>query len=196
VSAHGVVGPRSASTGPATRGGAADRVLGGVGTVLPAPETGPARPRPLRVVEPPELSPAQRRRRARWAVMVAGLFVGAVLFGLVGLHVMLAQNQFRLDRLNSQAADQQARYERLRLQVDQLESPQRIVETAEKKLGMVAPGSVTYLTPSAPLTTSAPSNAPRGGDPATRGTSPSTTLPGGGAPPDWAKVKPQLVAQP
>ena len=59
----------------------------------------------------------------RLAVAAAGVFVAAVVFGLVGVHVMLAQNQFRLDRLNAQAKAQEASYQRLRLQVDQLESP-------------------------------------------------------------------------
>jgi cell division protein FtsL len=199
VSAHGVAGPRSVLSGPATRGGGqpdAPTPTPGTPDVGPGKEAQPAPQRPdhLRVVEPRELSPTQRRRRARFAAGVAGLFVMAALFGVVGLHIMLAQNQFRLDRLNTQAAAEQARYERLRLQVDQLESPQRIVDTAEQKLGMLLPSSVTYLTPPAPLPTAA--KTPSSADPAGKGTSPSTTLPAAGAPPDWATVKPHLAANP
>jgi cell division protein FtsL len=119
------------------------------------------------------------------AVIATGLFVVAVLFGLVGLHVMLAQNQFRLDRLNSRADAEQARFERLRLQVDQLESPQRIIATAQQKLGLVTPGSVTYLTPSGPL--------PASVSPATAGGA-GVAVPV--SPPDWPIVKPHLAAQP
>ena len=64
---------------------------------------------------------------------------------LVTLHVLMAENQFRLDSLQQQAAAQQGRYERLSLQVQQLEAPDRIVALAEGRLGMVQPGSVTYL---------------------------------------------------
>jgi cell division protein FtsL len=130
--------------------------------------------------------------------MTTGLFVVAVLFGLVGLHVMLAQNQFRLDRLDGRADAEQARYERLRLQVDRLESPQRIVATAQQRLGMVTPGSVTYLTPAAPLpgslsSTTAGSSA--SGSTAT-GADGVAGLPSAVSPPDWTTVKPHLAAQP
>ena len=157
----------------------------------PSPDAVPdtsARPDHLRVVPRDELTPRQRRLRTRLAVIATGLFVVAVLFGLVGLHVMLAQNQFRLDRLTSQADAEQARYERLRLQVDQLESPQRIVATAQQKLGMVTPASVTYLTPSAPL--------PASGSSGTSSIGGSSGLPAPVSPPDWPTVKPHLAAQP
>jgi hypothetical protein len=78
----------------------------------------------------------------------------AIVFGLVSVHVLLAQNQFRLDRLDTGAAAEQARHERLSLRVAQLESPERVVATAEGRLGMVAPAKVTYLTPAAPLSAS------------------------------------------
>ncbi len=81
---------------------------------------------------------------------LASAFVVAVLFGLVWLHVVLAQNQFRLDRLDNQVAAEESHYERSRLSVDQLEAPQRIVHEAEGKLGMVVPGTVVYLPPSPP----------------------------------------------
>ena len=97
MSAHGVAGPGSALSGPATRGRTDEGVEASPDAV---PEVA-ARPDHLRVVPRGELSPRQRRLRTRLAVIATGLFVMAVLFGLVGLHVMLAQNQFRLDRLNS-----------------------------------------------------------------------------------------------
>ena len=148
----------------------------------------PSRP-DLRLVEAHRERAVRRSRRARLAVLGAGTFIAVVVFGLVGLHVMLAQNQFRLDRINSQTAAEEARYQRLRLEVDQLESPSRIVATAEGKLGMVPPANVTYLTPSAP----AAPGAAGGGVFA----SPSATVPSAGSSAgDWAAVKPKLVAAP
>jgi cell division protein FtsL len=157
---------------------------------MSAPElAGPAlKPRPvntprhLRLVGVEELAAIRRRRRVRLGGMVLAGFVIALLFAAVGMHVVLAQNQFRLDQLDSQAAAQQARYQQLRLQVDQLSSPQRIIGTAEGKLGMVAPGQVTFLNPSSATSGSGVTSATAGGP------APAT------APPNWSTIKPQLAA--
>jgi len=145
----------------------------------------------LRVVRPPGLSPARRRRRVRLVGTLVSFFVVAVVFGLVGLHVMLAQNQFRLDRLNTQAAAEQAAYERSRLKVDQLSAPDRIVGEAESKLGMVPAGPVTNLAPSPPATAASSASAGSGRKSPT--TNAATTPQGDHAPTDWSTVKPQLV---
>jgi cell division protein FtsL len=150
----------------------------------------PARTRPrrepdpavvhLRVVKPQGPSPARRRRRVRFFGVTISVFVVAVVFALVGVHVMLAQNQFRLDRLNAKAAAEQADYERSRLQVDQLSAPSRIVGTAESRLGMIPATSVKALMPS-PLpakTTTATTAAGRAAQ------SPTSS---------WNTVKPHLV---
>lgn len=110
----------------------------------------PQRP-PLRVVRPNEKIAAgsRRRLRPRLLVAVSVLVGGALLFGLVAAHVLLTQNQFRLQRVQRQAAQEQARYERLRAEVAELESPGRIVAAAQQRLGMVPPASVKYLTPTA-----------------------------------------------
>ncbi len=156
---------------------------------MSAPElVGPAsRPRPpqtprhLRLVGVEELAAIRRRRRIRFASMAVAAFVIVLLFAAVGMHVVLAQNQFRLDQLNAQAAAQQSRYQQLQLQVDQLSSPERIIGTAEGKLGMVEPAAVTFLNPSS----------------ATPGTT-TIASPGGPAPAiaprDWSSVKAQLAA--
>jgi cell division protein FtsL len=73
------------------------------------------------------------------------------LFGIVSLHVVLTQGQFRHERLEARADQQQARYEQLRLQAAELESPDRIVAVAQERLGMVSPPGVTYLSPSGPM---------------------------------------------
>jgi len=110
------------------------------------PSNRPSRPR-LRVVPPNELSPAGRRRRARMLVAVLSAAIVLGLLAIVALHALLSQNQLRLDDLDARASAAQARYERLRLEVAQLESPGRIVTAAQERLGMVVPPTVTYLTP-------------------------------------------------
>jgi hypothetical protein len=106
------------------------------------------------------------------------------VFALVGLHVMLAQNQFRLDRLNTQAAAEQAQYEQSRLKVDQLSSPALIVSEAQTKLHMVPAGPAINLVPSPP-----PTNATAAAQKA-----PTTTVPQGDhAPANYSTIKPQLV---
>jgi cell division protein FtsL len=126
--------------------------------------------------------------------------VAALGLGLVALHVLIAENQFRLDQLQQTAASEQESYERLRLQVAQLEAPARIVSEAEGRLGMVQPGSVTYLPSVSPTTlpgTGSGANGPAGP------TDPPTTVdPSGGGIPapegdaDWPSVKPYLSGSP
>jgi cell division protein FtsL len=145
----------------------------------PAPRPAPKRP-PLRVVPDNYVPPRVRRRRARLFGVGVGVLVALGLFGIASLHVVLTQGQFRLDRLQSQADQQQARYEQLRLQVAELESPERIVAVAQERLGMVPPAAVTYLAPSGPAakdpTVATPRNAQDD-----RGTTTS-----------WTQVKPHL----
>ena len=110
------------------------------------PAARPSRPR-LRVVPPGELSPAARRRRTRLLAVVLSASVVIGLLAIVALHALLSQNQLRLDDLGARTDAAQARYERLRLEVAELESPGRIVAAAQERLGMVTPPTVTYLTP-------------------------------------------------
>ena len=120
-----------------------------------APARHPARPRstpalapaPLRVVGRDERSQRARRHRARRLVVLLVLFFVVTLFGVAVSHVVLAQGQFRLERLERQAAEEQTRYERLRERVAALESPERVVAAAQERLGMVPPAGVTYLSP-------------------------------------------------
>jgi len=123
------------------------------------------------------------------AAAVAGIL--AVVFALVAIHVLLAQNQFELDRLNTRSAAAEAQYDRLRLQVAQLQSPERVVATAEGRLGMVSPPKVTYLTPNAPAgATGGPASSASAPPPAkASAASPSVSA-------DWARVKAQLGARP
>jgi cell division protein FtsL len=152
------------------------------------------------VVEGPERTPAQRRRTLQWAAIAGVAFGLCVALGLVYLHVVLAQRQFRVDRLQSQVQAEQAAYQKLRLQVAQLASPASIISIAEGRLGMVQPGSITYLP-------SVPGDASGGTAPSAHGTAPSA---GGseagvsgsasaGAPTgdaDWPVIKSQLAGSP
>ena len=156
----------------------------------PAPVPAPARsPRPpLRVVEgDPTPRPVDRRRRARLRVAVTMVVVVGGLFGLVASHVVLTQGQFRLQQVESRAQEAQARYERLRLQVAALESPERIVAAAQERLGMVPPPGVKYLSPTG--VAEQPPGSPGAG----------ATAKGQGAaagPEDWSAVKRHLESQP
>jgi cell division protein FtsL len=158
---------------------------------MSAPDlVGPARnpaprqtPRHLRLVGVEELAAIRRRRRVRLAGIAVAAFVIALLFAAVGMHVVLAQNQFRLDQVDAQAAAQQAKFQQLRLQVAELSSPQRILGTAQGRLGMAPPTGVTFLNP-----TSATPGSPSGA--AQSGPAPAS------APPGWSTIKPQLVANP
>lgn len=146
----------------------------------PVPERAAVRP-PLRVVGPAHRSLAARRARARLLGGGVGGVVAAALFGLVSSHVALTQGQFRLQTLREKAEVEQARYERLRLEVAELESPARIVAAAQERLGMVPPPGVTYLSPAGP-SSGAPGDAEPGEEAA--------------ATDDWSAVKRQLASRP
>jgi cell division protein FtsL len=106
------------------------------------------------------------------------------MFLLVASHVLLTQGQFRLQALQRQADEQQARYERLRLEVARLESPERIVAVAQQRLGMVPPPGVKYLSPTGAATRTAPAT----GAGRQLASSPSAS--------DWSAVKRRLASQP
>jgi cell division protein FtsL len=158
--------------------------------VAPQPRRTPAtrerRPQ-LRVVDAP--APRRLSLGALTVLVVGGIF--AVLFGLVVFHTMLLQNQQRLDRLDAQVTDAQARYQSLRLQVAQLEAPQRIIDAATPKLGMVPPDGTTYLTPAAGNDASPSAGANQGDT-----TSSDAAAPSNDGVSAWPRVKPYLGAAP
>ena len=144
-----------------------------------APSTGESRPQ-LRVLRPEEAAEADRRKLVR-LVAGTGVAVAALcLFAVVVFHVVLTQNQFRLDALQDQALERQAEYDRLRLEVAQLESPDRIVADAQVRLGMVPAPSITYLTP-------AVEDTPGGTPPA------ADDHPSAESGTSWSVVKPHLA---
>ena len=136
-------------------------------------EDGPRRH--LRLALPP-----RRSLRLSPRVGVVLTVVGFVaLFGVAVCHALLIQNQASVDELDRRVATEQARYEKLRLQVAELESPQRIMSEAQEDLGMVPAGETVWLTPDQPAPT-------------------STTVPDPVESPDTsaAQVKPYLEAAP
>lgn len=144
------------------------------------------------------VAPAPRLRLSRrFVIMFLGTGLAALLMALVALHVLIAQEQFRIDGLQARAATEQATYEKLRLSIAQLESPARIVYLAEGKLGMRQPGSVTYLPP-----LSGARSQPRGSlGKGTRG-APSAISSTAGVRPapagdaNWPAIKPYLSGTP
>ena len=144
--------------------------------------------RHLWVVPAPSHSPVQRGRRRRLLLLSGiGLFM-AVAFGLVYLHVVLAQRQFALERLTAKVQAESATYQNLRLKVAQLGSPQHVISMAEGQLGMRQPASVTYLAPSVTI----PGETSAATTPAASGS--VTQAPAGDA--DWPQIKSQLAGTP
>jgi cell division protein FtsL len=147
-----------------------------VPAITPAPRAVPrvrsvARAKPaLRVVPR-----ANARRVVVVFVLLATVFtlVTAVVF-----HVVLAQSQLQLDRLDREIAIARREYEQRRLEVSTLSSPQRITQEAQR-LGLELPADPpTYLE-----VPGAPAPQPAAGQTA-------TTLG------DWKKVKPHLGDEP
>lgn len=141
----------------------------------PAPAPAAQRRPRLRVVD--DVAPRRSPHRARIVVVVAAMAAVASLFALAAFHAMLVSGQVALDELGSRVADEQARYESLRLEVASLESPGRVVAVAQEQLGMVPPEEVTWL----PAPTVTPDRGP-----VTAGAAPEISQV------SWGAVKPYL----
>jgi len=152
---------------------------------LPAPSPRPAeRPNHLRVVAPSER--VGRRLTPGMAVLLTAA-VFATLLAVAVAHTVLVEGQVRLDELDRQLVQEQARYQELRTKVAQAESPERIVQAANE-MGMVSPDDLRYLQPPAPDSSTV---GPTTGDDDEPAADPTV-----GADPDrpWADVKPLLEA--
>ena len=161
--------------------GAAAIAVADPAPVLPGPRTR-ERPNHLRVVAPVE----RRRRRltpATAVLLTAALFV--TLLAVAMAQTVLVQGQVRLDDLDAQLTEEQARYQELRKDVAELESPGRIVDAAHAQ-GMVTPTDLLYLQPTAPDPSAV---GPTTGDDDEPAADPTV-----GAAPDraWTEVKPML----
>ena len=103
------------------------------------------RSRHLEVVRPGARRRTRFKLTPKTGVTLTVLMFGA-LFGVAVSHALLIQSQIRLDEMDKDAADEQARYEQNRADVAELESPDRIVAAA-RDLGMVDPAETVWLTP-------------------------------------------------
>jgi cell division protein FtsL len=120
-------------------------VLGALAAALPE-RVGGRRPTDqgpgLKVVEP------TRRRRRNWQVgTVAGLVLFVALFLIAGAQTLIVQQQGHLDGLNDKIDTAEQESERLRVEVAELQSPERIESEAETRLGMVRASTPVYLLP-------------------------------------------------
>lgn len=120
--------------------------LGSWPTGEPTRRPGP-RPtrRPGRHLRPVE-RPAPRRSPAVPALVGVGIVIAALL-ALAAMHAVLIGGQLRLDEMRRDVAAESESIRRLNLQVAELESPDRMLETARTRLGMVQPTEVGYLAP-------------------------------------------------
>jgi hypothetical protein len=98
----------------------------------------------------PHLRPVERPRAKRSPAVPALVGVGIVIAALLGLavmHALLIGGQVRLDAMRSGVAAETEAIRRLELRVAELESPDRVLEVARDRLGMVEPTEVGYLLP-------------------------------------------------
>jgi cell division protein FtsL len=121
-------------------------VLGALAAVLPAlprpAENGDERPS-LRVVE------KARRERRRHIGTVACVVLFAALFAVAGSQAYLVQQQRHIDSTNIKISRAEDDAELLRVELAQLQSPQRITQDAAAKLGMIPAPTPVYLEPRA-----------------------------------------------
>ena len=112
------------------------------GHVVPARRPEHRRGQHLRPVE----RPRPKRSPAVPALVGVGMVVVALL-GLAGMHAVLIGGQVRLDAMRSDVAAETEAIRRLELRVAELESPDRVLDVARDRLGMVLPTEVGYLLP-------------------------------------------------
>jgi hypothetical protein len=80
------------------------------------------------------------------ALVGVGIVITALL-GLAVMHALLIGGQVRLDAMRSDVAAETESIRRLELRVAELESPDRVLDAARERLGMVQPTEVGYLLP-------------------------------------------------
>jgi hypothetical protein len=161
-----------------------------------APRRAPARRPELRVVGP---EAAPQRLRVATVGALATVTVFGLLFALAMFQIALVQGQQHLDELDTKVQASQQRYEALRLQVAQLESPEHIVDEAINRLGMVPPPGTTYLTPDGAVTadTAAAGTAdPEAASADATDPESATATADEAAADGWATVKPYLGTAP
>jgi hypothetical protein len=105
------------------------------------PAPAPARPRHLEVVRG---RPAPGRRPPRARLLLVLLAVGALLFGLVTVNVLLGQGSFVEKGLEERAHELDLKLQRLELQVARARTPAQIASRASR-LGLAPATNVEVL---------------------------------------------------
>ena len=77
--------------------------------------------------------------------VVAVVVIFGSLLGIVVVQTFIVQNRVRLDAVSVELEQERERNQQLRLQVIELEAPERILDTAVTRLGMTRPEERTYL---------------------------------------------------
>lgn len=77
--------------------------------------------------------------------IVAIIVVFGSLLGIVIVQTFIVQNRVQLDAISSELSAERALNQELRLEVVELESPERILDAAVRRLGMIRPDERTYL---------------------------------------------------
>lgn len=90
---------------------------------------------------------SERRERSGDVVfsVIAVIVVFGSLLGIVVIQTFIVQNRVQLDAVNSELSVAREHNQHLRLAVIELESPERILDTAVSRLGMIRPTERTYL---------------------------------------------------
>ena len=110
-----------------------------VAAAFPARRTSTSARRPARdTAARPDLRVVPAARRVGRVGTLLAVFTVFALVSAVVFHVVLAQHQLQLDRLNTRIVQEQRVYEQRRLTTSLLASPQRIIQEAER-LGLVVP---------------------------------------------------------
>jgi len=94
--------------------------------------------------------PAASRVGRRQVTMLRGLgvlFVGGALVVTAAAQALVASDQQRIDGLQVRLAQTIVEQQNLQLSRAELESPLRVLQIAEGQLGMLAPGSESFLAP-------------------------------------------------
>lgn len=95
---------------------------------------------------PVEAAP-RPRRTLRITTVALSLLAMLLLFGLVGFQALIVSNQSVIDDLDVRLDEVNRTNQRLRLEVAELEAPDRITSIALATLGMVWPERVQMLEP-------------------------------------------------
>ena len=88
--------------------------------------------------------PALRSGELSFAAVALVVVFGSLL-GIVVLQTFIVQNRVQLDAVNRELDDARDENRRLRLEVIELEAPDRILESAVERIGMIRPDERRYL---------------------------------------------------